>query len=317
MRSKENVFVAGKEKLMPNEIPSISVYGESLPEAWETAVMATYEFGCSIPTEYDQDIDPDSKDASMMMTIAKPLKEPRIHLALPAGIEELAVYVHEVVDGVHDHWVREKGWSYSYHDRLKNWPGIDSWEKTGIRGEFELPYIDQINVLTEKLIEAPHSRRAQAITWYPPVDAGHHEPPCLQRLWCRVIKSDDEHFLEMNDHFRSNDAFKATFMNLYALTELQKRIADELSEKTGREIGVGRLVHLADSFHIYGSYIRKGEIDDFLSILEDRSFEDRVWRSDDIFVEKEFEGVKKRFFDNDQDVKIGHESISSQSGEER
>lgn len=58
MRSKENVFVAGKEILRPNEIPSIAVSGKSLPEVWETAVLATHEFGCSIPTEYDQEIDP-------------------------------------------------------------------------------------------------------------------------------------------------------------------------------------------------------------------------------------------------------------------
>lgn len=293
MRSKENVFVAGKEILRPNEIPSIAVSGESLPEVWETAVLATYEFGCNIPTEYDQEIDPESKDASMMMTIAKPLKEPRIHLALPAGIEELALYVHEVVDGVHDHWVKEGGWSYSYHDRMKNWPGIGSWEKLGLGEEFDLPYVDQINGLMKKLAEAPHSRRAQAITWFPPVDQGHHEPPCLQRLWCRVINSEGNYLLQMNDHFRSNDAFKASFMNLYALTELQKRIAQDLSEMTGRNIGVGRLVHVADSFHIYGSYIRKGEVADFIKIVEKRSFEDRVWRSDDPFVETTFRKVKK------------------------
>lgn len=298
MRSKENVFVVGKERLRSNEIPSISVYGETVPEAWETAVLATHEFGCGIPTEYDQEIDPESKDATMMMTIADPLKEPRIHRAMPAGIEELAKYTHEVVDGVHDHWVKEGGWSYSYHARLIGWPGEGNWEKSGVNAEFDLPYVNQINGLMEKLAETPYSRRAQAITWYPPIDQGHHEPPCLQRLWCRVVNTGKGHLLEMNDHFRSNDGFKASFMNLHALAELQKKIAGELSEMTGEEIGIGRLVHIADSFHIYGSYIRRGEFDDFLRLVEERDFEDRVWRRNDgSFVENTFDRIREFFSD--------------------
>jgi len=63
-------------------------------------------------------------------------------------------------------------------------------------------------------------------------------------------------------HIRSNDAFKAAFMNMYAFTELQREVA--------RQLGVepGEYVHVADSFHIYGSYF--AEFEGFLRLLEKR-----------------------------------------------
>ncbi len=286
-RLKERAFFVGREDLRQNEIPSVCVWGETLPEAWEVAVLATLEFGASIPTEYDQEIDPESKDVSMMLTIARPLEEPRIHKALPCGLDDLEIYVQEVVGGVHDSWVKDKGWSYSYHDRLYNWPGIGS--------EFELTQIDQIDALVRKLSATPHSRRAQAITWAPFVDAQHHEPPCLQRIWCRVVKSEkDLYLLQMNTHWRSRDAFKAAFMNMYAFIELQKKMAEEISKISGKRVEVGRYVDISDSFHIYGSYLRKGETDRFLAAVEKRSFANRVWRSDNSMVQEQFERGKKK-----------------------
>jgi len=278
---EEKVFILGKDILRPGEIPSITVWGNTLPEAWENAVLATMEYGTHIPTEYDQEIDPQSRDATMMITVFNPLKEPRIHRALPCGFSDLAVYVREVVDGIHDDLVKPGGWTYSYHDRLFNWPGINK--------NFEVGNIDQIDTLIKKLAEAPHSRRAQAITWVPPLDATESEPPCLQRVWFRVVKSEKEtYLLEMNTHWRSRDAFKAAFMNMYAFVELQKKVAGQLSQITGKNIEVGRYVDIADSFHIYGSYIRKGEMDGFIASLEKRNFKERTCRSDDPYIRAEF-----------------------------
>ena len=94
-----NVSVIGADLLRANEIPAITVYGPCLPAAWETAVLAVWEHGCAMPTEYDADIDPESRVASMMMVIGDPLAEPRIHRAFPDGLEGLALYTAEVVDG--------------------------------------------------------------------------------------------------------------------------------------------------------------------------------------------------------------------------
>jgi len=285
-------FSPPKEAFASNEIPSVAVYGVSLPEAWENAVLATYEYGAHIPTEYDQDVDPESRDVSMMMTVAQPFSEPRIHRAIPDSFEGLAIYVAEVVEGVHDIAKVNRqghGWSYSYHDRLFNWPGLYSWDEI-LKGEkVELPNVDQVAKLMTKLAETPYTRRAQAITWVPQIDQPDPEPPCLQRIWCRLAKNQNGYLLEMNTHWRSNDAFKAAFMNTFALTELQKVIAGEIGKKMGKEVGVGRYVGMMDSFHIYGSYQRRNEIATFISQVEKMPFERRVMRSDNPLVKKEFE----------------------------
>jgi len=280
-RRPGKVFIAGFEHLATKEVPSLTVWGTTLPEAWENAVLATLHYGTTIPTEYDQDIDPESRDASMTILVSNPLAEPRIHKAMPDSLAGLYVYTQEVTAGVHDERVREGGWSYSYHDRLCGWPGIGNWE--------DLPRINQLSGLIDKLSETPHSRRSQAITWFPPSDLVNHEPPCLQRIWCRVVKSDGSLLLEMNTHWRSRDAFKAAFMNMYALTELQRIIAGEISEHTGQNVGVGRYVEFIDSYHIYGSYVRNGEIARFIKRIERSELDSRTFRTDDEAVLQEFE----------------------------
>jgi thymidylate synthase len=69
---------------------------------------------------------------------------------------------------------------------------------------------------------------------------------------------------------------------MYALTELQRRIADKLSAKTGREIRVGAYVDFTNSFHIYAKDFSDVERR-FLKAMEDRAFEERTMTS------KEFE----------------------------
>jgi thymidylate synthase len=248
-------------------LPIVCVTANTLPEAWEEAVVKTWYEGTAIHTQYDKPGDPPSRDAVAIIAVADPFAEPRIHRAFPCGIVELEAYRQEVVDGIHDHWVdpAEGKWEYTYHERLTKYsvPGL------------EAP-IDQLSYVVDALAAAPHTRRAQAITWKPWEDAGISDPACLQRLWFRVI--DDE--LVMNAHMRSNDAFKAAFMNMYAFTDLQRTVAEKLSERLDRHIKVGQYTHIADSFHIYGSYF--SEFEGFLETLKMRSFEERTFRTEQV-----------------------------------
>jgi thymidylate synthase len=250
---------------MSLSLPVVQITAQTLPEAWEKAVLQTWEQGARISTQYDKPTDPPSRDSVIVVT--DPMSEPRIHRAFPGGIVELEAYRQEVVEGIHDHWVNpaEGKWEYTYHERLAAYsvPGLPK-------------PIDQIEYAINALAEAPHTRRAQAITWKPWEDAGIHDPACLQRLWFRVFGDE----LVMNVHMRSNDAFKAAFMNMYAFTDLQRLVADELSARIGRKIGVGQYTHIADSFHIYGAYFE--EFEGFLKTLEARSFEDRTFRTEDV-----------------------------------
>ncbi len=275
---------------MQGLIPTLHVQGKTLPEAWEKAVLACWEKGVPIVTEYDRPGDPPSKDCTMMWAVQAPFLEPRIHRAFPGGLEDLEIYRQEVVEGVHDHWIapEEGKWTYTYHKRLFSY-------------EIEGVVIDQINYIIDKLSQAGYSRRAQAITWNPKHDPPTYDPPCLQRIWCRLLADEKEDLvLNMNTHWRSRDAYKAAYMNVFALTDLQRVIADRISEKTGRPVRVGRYADLVDSFHIYGSYFE--EFKGFLALIEKRSFEDRTWPSEyaePMFAEareklkKEKEGLQK------------------------
>jgi thymidylate synthase len=82
----------------------------------------------------------------------------------------------------------------------------------------------------------------------------------------------------MNTHWRSRDAYKTAYINVFVLTDLQRVIAGRIAEKTGRPVRVGRYADLVDSFHIYGSYF--GRFKGFLLLVEKRSFADRTWSSE-------------------------------------
>jgi thymidylate synthase len=258
-----------------NGIPVLHVEADSIARAWEESLIELSRRGCNVKTQYDKPEDPPSKDATMIITITNPLGEPMIHKDFPGGPEELQEYVMEVCEGVKDHLVRDPcnpddhRWEYTYHQRLF---------------AYEVPTLqpfDQIEAVCQKLAKAPHTRRAQAITWKVWEDNECYDPACLQSLWCRITETKGEPVLSMNVRFRSNDAYKAAFMNIFALVEMQKRIADRVAAISGREVKLGRYCHLADSYHLYGSYFREFE-SRFLGALEKRTFEQRTLRYEDV-----------------------------------
>jgi len=265
--------------MIKTSIPVLKVEGKTLPEAWEKAVIETWRNGIDIKTEYDKASDLPSRDCTMIMVVNEPMSEPRIHRAFPGGLEDLETYTQEVVDGIHDHWIKpEEGkWTYTYHKRLFGY-------------ETEGEVIDQINQLISKLSKVPFSRRAQAITWNPKLDPPTDDPPCLQRLFCRIVDKNEKLFLDMNSHWRSRDAYKAAFMNIFALTKLQAKIAEEISNNINKDVGVGRYADITDSFHIYGSYAQ--EFKNFLNLIESRSFEERTWSTE--FANPFFEKAKRK-----------------------
>lgn len=263
-------------------IPVLLVRAKSLPEGWENAVLSVWQNGASIETQYDKPGDPPSKDATMIIEVEDPFAEPRIHRAMPGGFYDLENYVQEVLYGIHDHWVNpsEGKWQYTYHERLNKYsvPGVTET-------------VDQIEYIIDALVECAHTRRAQAVVWKPWEDPGIHDPACLQRIWCRI----HDGALQMNVSMRSNDAYKAAYMNIYAFTELQKYIARVVSHASKQDITVGKYVHMVDSFHIYGSYF--DEFSGFLKSVEARTWEQRTYRTEDVqelFDEARVEILAKR-----------------------
>jgi thymidylate synthase len=270
----------------PGNIPVLIVDEETIPRAYEKAIREIWVKGASIRTEYDRPEDPSSRDATVIIIVREPFGQPRFHRSFADGVGGLAEYVMEVVHGAHDYWIKPleeilKGkesqdthWTYTYHGRLFEY-------------RIEDKIVNQIEAMIAKLSQTGYTRRAQAITWNPKLDPPTDDPPCLQRVWGRLLEDGEGgYFFNMNTHWRSRDLFKAWFENVIAITTLMKKIAEAIAEKSGKRIRVGRYVDICDSLHIYGSYFREIEgdpekgIKSFFETLESRSFEDRTWNSD-------------------------------------
>jgi thymidylate synthase len=267
-------------------IPIITITEQSLAMAYEKALMALYANGIPFKTQYDKVGDPPSLDCTVNLTIMDPLSEPMIHKAFPGGIEDLREYVMEI-QGVKDHWVKnindpnDTRWEYTYHKRLS---GYGSWNELHNGKSEQAGYfnINQIENVISKLVKQPFTRQAQMITWMPNLDVDCYDPPCLQSLWYRIVEDETNvGWLNCNVRFRSNDAWGASFMNMFGFIMFNKEIiASEVSKRLNKEIKLGRLNWQADSYHIYGKDIEAIKMRLF-NRLEKTSFEERIYNFSD------------------------------------
>ena len=246
-------------------IPVINVQGKTLAEGFENALVALYKNGIKIKTQYDKPGDPESLDATLNLTILEPMCDPMIHSAFPGGIDSLREYVMEV-QGIKDHWTKnlndpkDTRWEYTYHGRLADY-GVWKELVDGVSKEVGPFKINQIESVINKLCKQPYSRQAQMITWMPNLDNDCYDPPCLQSIWYRLIEgADGISYLNCNIRFRSNDAWGASFMNMFGFTIFNYEIiAKSIMQRTGKTIKLGRLNWQADSYHIYGKDIAEAK----------------------------------------------------------
>jgi thymidylate synthase len=280
-------------------IPVICISGKTLAEAYEAALIAVYEKGTRFKTQYDKPDDPPSMDCTMNITIEEPETDPMIHMAFPGGVDDLKEYVLEL-KGYKDHWTKnmndqeDKRWEYTYHGRLKNYGAwkelVDS--KSQEIGGFR---IDQIKIVIDKLSRQPFTRQAQMITWMPNIDNDCYDPPCLQSLWYRILEDEDRvYWLNCNIRFRSNDAWGASFMNMFGFIQFNKEvIAAGIAEKTGRVVKLGRLNWQADSYHIYGKDIQLAK-ERLFDRLTEMKFEDRTLCFNDDFIREMYDQAEEQ-----------------------
>ena len=75
----------------------------------------------------------------------------------------------------------------------------------------------------------------------PHIDSGSSDPPCMQRIFLRIINER----LHFHVTFRSNDIFNAGGANWYALAEWGKIMGETIN------IEFGNFVYTGNSLHIY------------------------------------------------------------------
>ena len=275
-------------------IPVITVHEKSLAEAFESALVNLYKKGIRFKTQYDKPGDPESIDCTLNLTIEEPESEPMIHMAFPGGIEQLKEYVLEL-KGFKDHWVKnindpdDTRWEYTYHGRMEHY-GI--WmEKEGGKSLEKGPFkINQIETVINKLVKQPFTRQAQIITWMPNLDDECYDPPCLQSLWYRIIEDEEGIcWLNCNIRFRSNDAWGASFMNMFGFIQFNKEvIAAEVEKRSGKTVKLGRLNWQADSYHIYGKDILQAK-EMLFDRIEGMSLEERTYNFSDEFIREMYD----------------------------
>ena len=198
----------------------ILVSGRSLPESYHKALIELKKNGeiVNCPAWNTTCL-----ETAMTIHIKEPLAEPMISKCFIGGPAELQQYLMEMLDGILDFEISRGNWEYTYHDRMVNYCGKD-----------------QINFVINELKTDPDSRRAVVLIRNSG-DIGSPDPACLQHIQYTIRNN------RLNCYvlFRSNDACKASFMNMFALIMLQKKIADELG------VEVGTYTHRANSFHCY------------------------------------------------------------------
>jgi thymidylate synthase (methanogen type) len=118
---------ARKERDEFNQMPVISITAETCGEGWEKALEAVWVSGVDAEQHYD---DKTSKEATVIVNVTNPLKEPRFskrdHISTAMflmGKEKKKPYrgksyVQEMIDGTMDDRVKKGIESYSYHERL-------------------------------------------------------------------------------------------------------------------------------------------------------------------------------------------------------
>lgn len=266
-----------------HNIPVLNVTDRTLAGTFEKALAALHQHGIPFRTQYDKPGDPPSLDCTMNATVLEPLAEPMIHMAFPGGIEDLREYVMEV-QGLKDHWTKNMNdpddtrWEYTYHGRLAAY-GTWKDQVDGTSRQVGPFNVDQVEGVIAKLTAQPFTRQAQMITWMPNLDLDCYDPPCLQSLWYRIVKDEEDgrNYLNCNVRFRSNDAWGASFMNMFGFIMFNKEvIAAEVAKRTGEAVKLGRLNWHADSYHIYGKDIKEAEMRLF-GRLESTEFENRTY----------------------------------------
>ncbi len=214
----------------------IFIEAQTLPEAYHKGIVALFSDGqladCSDWNlknleAYNQ------LECRMTIHIEEPLQEPRISKLSICGPRELEQYRMEILDGILD---------FAVDVEVDKDGSIEALEDYTYHYRMTRP-LDQIEFVIDELRRNREmsSRRAVIGVRDNAKDEQLENPSCLQHIQFLVREGK----LDMCVLFRSNDFAQAFFMNAFALTCLQEKIAQELG------VPVGTYSHTSNSMHVY------------------------------------------------------------------
>jgi thymidylate synthase len=142
----------------------------------------------------------------------------------------------------------------------------------------------------------------------PNLDLDCFDPPCLQSLWYRILEDENGvYWLNCNIRFRSNDAWGASFMNMFGFIQFNKEIiAAGVAERTGKEVRLGRMNWQADSYHIYGRDIEQAR-EMLINRINDLGVEERTFNFSDDFIREMYDGAEAGILEKIKNYDLSHQ----------
>ena len=226
--------------------PNFIRESQSFPGVWEEAISFCMKEGMILKPEENANIL--TRDMCSKITLTgnaiRDIFSRNLHPKFPTGKMHCEVYIKEYTR----EWIAEQKlkpeieqFVYNYMDRLIN-RIVD-----GIN-------LDQIRQLRKNMTHQGISRRHQIITWEPEKDMFSISPPCLQRIWIRVL--DDDCNCEIHFDWRSRDLYGAWMSNYVGLFNMLER---EIFKPLG--LSVVKIVDNCNSLHIYeGDWLEASKV---------------------------------------------------------
>ena len=326
-------------------LTTIHIVRRTLPEAWETAIMAVLGLGQEVHTHYDPvgkggDFESfPSVESTVMMHIEEPFGEPRFHKHYLGGWMGFGDYKAEI-EGVKDGWMispkkvaehlgdgtfdnikGDERWNYTYSQRLRAYPYFD------FKGD--LRTANQLQSVVQNLKRNPTSRSAQCITWDPRWDHNDaqmgpfrwdaYHSPCLQRFWFRLLRKPggEGYVLSVNGHWRSRDLLKAVPSNIFGVTEgMHEEVRLALEKELNVPVERGSYTDINDSLHLYGHYLdprlqgldAESYLEDIFRIAAGEPIEDRVVMPGTDMHDMMMEDIQREYTFRKENPDFGHDA---------
>jgi thymidylate synthase len=248
---------------------SIHIKGRNAPNSWAEEMHQVMSQDHIIVSGEDYKGNAKfTKDANILMELdkaaIKQITSGVLHPAFESKAKSVSCYDEEFTyNFVFNNWTLDPKYQfvYNYMDRMINYPRLASDFLYQGRSISELPMIpdkylvsynpwfynrslyketynrdiqtggfDQLSWLHDAIREGGISRRHQMIIWLPEIDCFNTSPPCLQRIWLRVLvpKSEWHKYpgcipVEAHIEYRSWDLARAQPSNLYGLLRMLYR----------------------------------------------------------------------------------------------
>jgi len=225
---EKQVFVPPPEEPIKSYIGEYTghvVRGKTIAEAWLGVLDSILKFGRQSGTHYSE---PQREILNLLSIIEE--EDPHnffIPDYLPCNEERVRSYIpritRDIPGGIHKN-------EYTYGSRMRSWFGTD-----------------QIKRAVDKLSREPISRAVVIGLWDATKDLEIGGSPCLNHIWFRI----SEDTLHMTSIFRSHDMFEGYPENAFGLRTLQEEVRAALQERLGKPIGLGQLMILSQSAHLY------------------------------------------------------------------